>query len=93
MVMVEGLIRYARKTKNSYGRSFVDDIRATLNGTEPRYLDEEDMSEGPASEKVEKELIRMSVMERCQIVRVEGIGEAIEWLRNLTMDISNRPYK
>jgi hypothetical protein len=92
MVMTDGLVRWARREKNSASRSFADSVRTTLNGGSGGG-GAASSERGPMAERVEDELLRMSVAERCHVVRVEGTEEAVEWLRNLTMDISNRPYK
>lgn len=43
--------------------------------------------------EIEKELVKVSIAQRCFVIRAEKYDETVDWLVELTKDISFRPYK
>lgn len=46
-----------------------------------------------STDDIEMDLVRVTVAERCHVVRSEKYSETVDWLVEFTKDISFRPYK
>lgn len=104
-IMVRGLDAHFRKQQNAANRAYTAAVRNSLleegaegpkDGTMPSSVAGAGAAPQPGTmskEQIETELIRLKVAERCFVVQVSGLVDAVEWILSVTADISIRPYK
>lgn len=104
-VLVHGLQAVWRKHRNAENRDYLADVRqsmvannvtgdggaATATASSKR---SKSSSPGPEQQQaVEYALMRMQLALNVRVIHVERDDDAVTWLENLSMDVSNRPYQ
>lgn len=101
-LMIDGLNAWYRKKNNKNQGDWQARARAELNGYEVASSAPTGSRGGRSGggsdgglkqEEIEMELMKTQIIEKCQIVRVEGAEDIGEWMYELTSDIGFRPYK
>lgn len=106
-LVVQGLIKYYAKIKANENRVYAARIRnqlaqeaggAAVEPVEAESSRAVSKSKAPAAaaapqDEVERALLQLKFLHRCYVIHVGALIDGVEWIHQLTSDISIRPYK
>ncbi|EIW68055.1 hypothetical protein TREMEDRAFT_15378, partial [Tremella mesenterica DSM 1558] len=93
-LVIKDLWKYCAKTKTLANREFTAAARAGLEGGSRDGSGPGDWKGRPSKERIEMELLKLQLSQKCFVVHaVEKTEDIEDWIFNLACDIAIRPYK
>ncbi|RXK37718.1 hypothetical protein M231_04967 [Tremella mesenterica] len=92
-LVIKDLWKYCAKTKTLANREFTAAARAGLEGGSRDGNGPGDWKGRPSKERIEMELLKLQLSQKCFVVHVEKTEDIEDWIFNLACDIAIRPYK
>uniref|UniRef100_V5ED95 ERCC4 domain-containing protein n=2 Tax=Kalmanozyma brasiliensis (strain GHG001) TaxID=1365824 RepID=V5ED95_KALBG len=103
-LICQGLVKYYARLKANENRAYTARIRQQLADNQP--ADEPTTSTArrkappptttttvPPQATVERSLLQLKLVHRCYVIHAASLVDGIEWLHQLTSDLSLKPYK
>lgn len=94
ILLVPGIDAYFKRVRTRSNRDYNAAVQQALHGGGETSRRKEKRKEPDVQpEQLEKELMRLRIAERCFLVKVDKLPEAVQWICSMVADVGVRPYK